>query len=55
MINFDNYPGEVFVEPDQFDARPHAMRFWHRTLDGHVAGLVLGEDLATVRASTRRW
>lgn len=30
LINYDNNPGEVFVEPDAIDAKPHAIRFWHR-------------------------
>lgn len=35
MINFDNYPGQVFVEPDHLDAKPHAIRFWHRMNEEH--------------------
>ncbi len=30
LINFDNYPGEVFVEPDDFRPGPRGIRFWHR-------------------------
>ncbi|HSP41496.1 MAG TPA: DUF5703 domain-containing protein, partial [Luteolibacter sp.] len=30
LINFDNYPGEVFVEPDTIRPGPEAVRFWHR-------------------------
>jgi hypothetical protein len=30
LINFDNYPGEVFVEPDEFRSEPDRVRFWHR-------------------------
>jgi len=30
LINFDNFPGQVFVEPDSFTPAPHAIRFWHR-------------------------
>jgi hypothetical protein len=30
LIHFDAYPGEVFVESDTIEAKPEAIRFWHR-------------------------
>lgn len=30
LINFDNYPGEVFVEPDSIRPGPESVRFWHQ-------------------------
>ncbi|HKK17968.1 MAG TPA: DUF5703 domain-containing protein, partial [Opitutales bacterium] len=30
LIHFDNYPGKVFVEADEFRADKTKMRFWHR-------------------------
>jgi len=30
LINFDQYPGEVFVEADDFRREANSIRFWHR-------------------------
>ncbi|HEX5790593.1 MAG TPA: DUF5703 domain-containing protein [Luteolibacter sp.] len=30
LIHFDNYPGQVFVEADDFRAGEQSIRFWHR-------------------------
>lgn len=51
LINYDNYPGQVFVEPDAIDAKPHAIRFWHRMREDRniFHQLVRTQELDSVR------